>query len=97
MAAQRPNKKIIFALRSAIPDTEPLLESIGFPASMTCQKAFFEAGIPLPAFSVDDVQKEFERMKKLGVKFSGKPAKVGPATDAVFDDTCGNLVQSYQV
>lgn len=52
--------------------------------------------ISIRAFGVDDVQKEYERLTSLGVKFTMKPRKMGPATMAVFDDTCGNLIQIAQ-
>ena len=76
---------------------ELLLEPMGFAPAKTFQKALFEAGIPWAAFNVDDIQKEFERLEKLNVKFSMKPTKMGPATLAVFDDTCGNNIQLVQV
>jgi predicted enzyme related to lactoylglutathione lyase len=46
-------------------------------------------------FLVDDVKKEYERLKQLGVKFTlGPTALPGTgSTIAVFDDTCGNLIQ----
>lgn len=78
-------------------DIELLLEPNGNPAAETFQKAIFEQGIPLTAFAVEDIQKEHERMEKLGVVFSMKPTKTGEVTVAVFDDTCGNLIQLYQV
>jgi predicted enzyme related to lactoylglutathione lyase len=78
-------------------DIELLLEPTGFLAARTYQKALFDAGIPLTAFAVEDIQKEYERMKELGVVFSMEPTKAGPATLAVFNDTCGNLIQLYQV
>lgn len=77
-------------------DIELLLESVGFPAAGTYQKALFEAGIPLTAFAVENIQKEYKRMVKLGVVFSMEPTQSGPATVAVFEDTCGNLIQLYQ-
>ena len=77
-------------------DIELLLESIGFPAAGTYQKALFEAGIPLTAFAVENIQREYKRMTKLGVVFSMDPTQSGPATVAVFEDTCGNLIQLYQ-
>ena len=55
-----------------------------------------QQGIPLTAFAVSDLQAEFERMTKLGVRFSMPPTAMGPTTAAVFDDTCGNLIQIYQ-
>jgi predicted enzyme related to lactoylglutathione lyase len=75
---------------------ELLLEPMGFPPARTYQKALFEAGIPLTSFAVDDIQKEYERMKKLGVDFKSAPTKMGPVTIAVFEDTCGNLIQMAQ-
>jgi predicted enzyme related to lactoylglutathione lyase len=77
-------------------DVELLLEPMGFPPARTYQKALFEAGIPLTSFAVDDIQKEYERMKKLGVVFKTAPTKMGPVTVAVFEDTCGNLIQMAQ-
>jgi catechol 2,3-dioxygenase-like lactoylglutathione lyase family enzyme len=78
-------------------DIELLLEPNSNPAAKTFQKAIFEQGIPITAFAVDEIQKEYERQKKLGVVFSMEPTKTGPATVAVFEDTCGNLIQIYQV
>src|SRR5436190_6621624 len=76
---------------------ELLLEPMAFEPARIFQKALFEAGIPYTAFNVDDVQKEYERLSGLGVVFSMKPTKMGPATLAVFDDTCGNNIQIVQV
>ncbi len=75
---------------------ELVLEPIGFPPAQSYQKALFEAGIPLAAFAVRDVQKEYERLKGLGVVFQIVPEKTGPIKRAVFDDTCGNLIQIYR-
>jgi predicted enzyme related to lactoylglutathione lyase len=76
---------------------ELLLEPMGFAPAKVYQKALKDAGIPLTAFHVNDIQKEFERLQKLGVKFSMGPTKMGPATLAVLDDTCGNNIQLVQV
>jgi predicted enzyme related to lactoylglutathione lyase len=76
---------------------ELVLEPLGFEPTKTFQKALFEAGIPLTAFNVDDIEKEYERLEKLGVVFSMKPTKMGPVTLAVFNDTCGNNIQILQV
>ena len=77
--------------------TELLLEPSENPAAKVFKKALVEQGIPLATFFVDDVQKEYERMKKLDVKFVMEPTPMGPTTAAVFDDTCGNLIQLNQV
>ena len=76
---------------------ELLLEPMGFAPAKVFQKALKDAGIPLTAFHVNNIQSEYERLEKLGVKFSMKPTQMGPATLAVFDDTCGNNIQLVQV
>jgi predicted enzyme related to lactoylglutathione lyase len=50
-------------------------------------------GIPFTSFAVDDVHAEFERLRGVGVQFTQEPAEMGDAITAVFDDTCGNLIQ----
>jgi predicted enzyme related to lactoylglutathione lyase len=77
-------------------DVELLLEPMGFPPAKTYQKALFDAGIPLTAFAVPDVQSEYERLLKRGVVFTTGPMDVGTTIIAVFEDTCGNLIQIYQ-
>ena len=79
------------------PDVELLLEPNSHPAAKPFQRALFEDGIPLTSFESTDIQREFERLEGLGVVFKTKPTSVGPATIAVFEDTCGNLIQLHQV
>jgi predicted enzyme related to lactoylglutathione lyase len=76
--------------------TELLLQLNDNPSAKTFQKALYDQGIPLTVFVVDDIQKEYERMNKLGVKFSQEPTRIKPTTFAVFEDTCGNLIQIVQ-
>ncbi len=73
-----------------------LLEPNVHPAAATYQRALFESGIPLTSFAVDDIDAEYERLKALGVVFTTKPTKADGAIVAVFEDTCGNLIQIYQ-
>jgi predicted enzyme related to lactoylglutathione lyase len=77
--------------------TQLVLEPNAFPAAATYQRALFEAGIPLTSFAVDDVKQEYERLSALGVVFAQPPTDTGGAIVAVFDDTCGNLIQIHQV
>lgn len=77
-------------------DIELVLEPNANPAAKTYQKALYEQKIPLTAFTVDDIQNEYERLKQLGVVFTMEPTESGPVTIAVFDDTCGNLIQIFQ-
>jgi catechol 2,3-dioxygenase-like lactoylglutathione lyase family enzyme len=78
-------------------DIELLLEPNSNPAAKTYQEALFNQGIPLTAFAVDDIQKEYDRLTTLGVVFTMLPTIAGSVTIAVFEDTCGNLLQIYQV
>ncbi|HEY0732651.1 MAG TPA: VOC family protein [Chitinophagaceae bacterium] len=77
--------------------TELVLEPMGFEPARVYQKKLFEAGIPLTAFQVEDVEKEYQRLEGLGVQFSMKPTQVGVAKLAVLKDTCGNNIQLYQI
>ncbi len=72
---------------------ELLLEPAGHPAVKPFRDALVEDGIPLVQFAVDDVAAEHERLTARGVEFTQPPTDVGTAVVAVFDDTCGNLVQ----
>ena len=72
---------------------ELLLEPDGHPAARPFKDALVEDGIPYTSFAVDDVEVEFKRLRDLGVRFVQEPAAMGPVTTAVFDDTCGNLIQ----
>jgi len=78
-------------------EVELLLEPGGNAAARAYQSALFAQGIPLTAFAVENIRNEYERMKKLGVVFRGEPQQMGPTAVAVFEDTCGNLIQLYQV
>ncbi len=77
--------------------TELLLEPDGHPAAGPFKEALVADGIPFTSFGVDDVHAEHERLKGLGVRFTQPPVKMGPVTMAVFDDTCGNLIQIAQL
>ncbi len=68
-----------------------------FEPAKVYQRALFEAGIPYTQFTVDDAQKEYERMTKLGVEFSVPPTEMGTVKIAVFNDTCGNHIQLVQM
>ena len=76
---------------------ELVLEPMGFAPARTYQKALYEAGIPLTALSVDDVEAEFARLRDLGVNFSMEPTTMGTVKVAVLDDTCGNNIQLVEV
>lgn len=78
------------------PNWNPAIQIDGKPAAAAYQKILFNAGIPLTMFEVDDIEKEYERLVALGVRFTMKPTQMGPVTLAIFDDTCGNLISIAQ-
>ena len=73
--------------------TQLVLEPDGHPAAGPFKRALMEDGIPFTSFAVADVRAEYERLRAAGVRFTQEPAEMGPVTTAVFDDTCGNLIQ----
>ena len=72
---------------------ELALEPDEHPAARPFKDALVADGIPFTSFSVEDVQREYERLSALGVRFTQQPLDAGPVTTAVLDDTCGNLIQ----
>ena len=72
---------------------ELLLEPGGHPAARPFKEALVADGIPFTSFAADDCQAEYERLHAAGVRFIQEPLEMGPVTTAVFDDTCGNLIQ----
>ena len=72
---------------------ELVLEPDEHPAVRPFKEGLVADGIPFTSFAVDDVQKEYERLVGLGVRFTQQPTQMGPVTTAVLDDTCGNLIQ----
>jgi len=76
---------------------ELLLELTSFAPAKIYQKELLKAGIPFTAFNVSDLDKEYQRLTDLGVSFSVEPTQMGPTKLAVFNDTCGNNIQIFQV
>ncbi|MEX0868797.1 MAG: VOC family protein [Nitriliruptoraceae bacterium] len=72
---------------------ELLLEPSTHPAVGPYKAALVDDGIPATSFAVDDVAGEHERLAARGVTFTQAPVTMGEITMAVFDDTCGNLIQ----
>ncbi len=75
---------------------ELALEPDAHPAARPFKRALVADGIPYTSFGVDDLQREHERLVAAGVRFTRAPLNHGPVSTAVFDDTCGNLIQLVQ-
>jgi catechol 2,3-dioxygenase-like lactoylglutathione lyase family enzyme len=77
-------------------DMEIYFEPTDFPPAKTYQKARFDAGIPIFAFTSSDIHAEYERLTRLGVVFRSEPKNLGAILSAEFEDTCGNLIHLVQ-
>ena len=77
--------------------TQLLLEPNVNKAAKTYQESMFEQGIPIASFAVEDIHAEYKRLTNLGVEFTMNPTETGPVIIAVFNDTCGNLIQIVQL
>ena len=77
-------------------DLELALEPNANPVGRAFQEGLFKQGIPATAFEVADLEREYQRLKALGVMFTQSPNRQGPVTIAICADTCGNLIQLYQ-
>jgi catechol 2,3-dioxygenase-like lactoylglutathione lyase family enzyme len=75
---------------------ELVLEPMAFPPAVTYQRALFDAGIPATAFISTDINKDYARLKSLGVIFRSEPKNLGPVTTCMFEDSCGNLINLAQ-
>jgi predicted enzyme related to lactoylglutathione lyase len=92
-----PEAQVAIVVSPEEPDgTAILLEPNGNPISKTFQEAVYQAGLPLIVFGTADIHKEYERLKQLGVVFRSAPTKTDWGIEAVFEDTCGNLIQLAQ-
>src|SRR3954454_4843872 len=78
-------------------DLEMSLEPNSHPAAKAYQTALRNDNIPVTAFQTEAIHDEVKRLKEKGVVFTLDPTDAGPVTIAIFSDTCGNLIQIYQV
>ncbi len=70
-----------------------MLEPDAHPAARVFKAALVTDGIAYTSFEVDDVRAEFDRLRALGVTFTQEPTEMGGYWSAIFNDTCGNLIQ----
>ena len=76
--------------------TALLLEPGEKPIAKNYMQGLFQSGLPAIVLGVIDVEKEFERLTGLGVKFKKQPTKTDWGIEAIFDDSCGNYIQIHQ-
>jgi catechol 2,3-dioxygenase-like lactoylglutathione lyase family enzyme len=91
------NRWLTVVSREQPDGTELLLEPSDHPAVPPYKDALVRDGIPATSFQVDDLDAECSRLDAAGVTFIQEPTDTGPVRTAVFDDTCGNLIQLVQM
>ena len=75
---------------------ELVLESNAFAPARESQQALYDGGFPAAILATNDIAAEYQRLKRLGVMFRGKPKKIGSRRFVFFDDTCGNSIVLLQ-
>ena len=86
---------ITVASPEGTPDVQLALEPNVHPAARPFQQALYADGIPATSFESRDIQQEYERLRAKGVVFRKPPTDMGQVTVALFEDTCGNLIQLH--
>jgi catechol 2,3-dioxygenase-like lactoylglutathione lyase family enzyme len=95
--AYGPEERWLSVVSPEEPDgVELVLHPADAPAR-AFQAASREVGRPVVSLRTDDCAGDAERLKAQGVVFVKEPARMAyGGMDAVFDDTCGNLINLHQ-
>lgn len=72
---------------------EIVLEPNVSPIAKDYQEGLYAAGIPVTMFGVDNLDGEHQALIDNGITFHTEPKEVEGIRYAIFDDTCGNLIQ----
>jgi catechol 2,3-dioxygenase-like lactoylglutathione lyase family enzyme len=92
-----PGERWLTVVSPEEPDGVELVLHPADEAARAFQRASRELGRPVISLRTDDCQGDAERLKAKGVVFVREPARMAyGGMDAVFDDTCGNLVNLHQ-
>lgn len=91
-----PYRWLTVASPAGADGVELLLEPNAHAAASSFQEAIRGEGMPAMILFTDDVKREYDRLKGLGVEFTMEPTPAGDSMMAIFDDTCGNLIQLHQ-
>ncbi|MEI7028043.1 VOC family protein [Paenibacillus sp. y28] len=74
-----------------------LLEPNNNPIAKTYQEALYKGGFPVIVMSAENIHEEFDKLRQRGVVFRKEPAKTDVGIEAIFEDSCGNLIQIFQM
>jgi catechol 2,3-dioxygenase-like lactoylglutathione lyase family enzyme len=79
------------------PDGVELVLHLADEPARAFRQANREIGRPVLSLCTDDCLREADRLKGMGVVFVKEPARMDyGGVDAVFDDSCGNLINLHQ-
>jgi catechol 2,3-dioxygenase-like lactoylglutathione lyase family enzyme len=96
-AAYSPGERWLSVVSPEEPDGVELVLHLADEPARTFQAASRELGRPVFSLRTDDCVGVAGRLKAKGVVFLKEPARMAyGGMDAVFDDTCGNLVNLHQ-
>ena len=92
-----PNERWLTVVSPEDPDGVELVLHLTDEPARAFRAATREQGRPVISLTTDDCAAEAERLKGLGVVFVREPGRMDyGGMDAVFDDTCGNLINLHQ-
>jgi catechol 2,3-dioxygenase-like lactoylglutathione lyase family enzyme len=92
-----PSERWLSVVSPEEPDGVELALHLADAPARAFQRASRQVGRPVISLRTDDCQRDAERLKAKGVVFVREPARMAyGGMDAVFDDTCGNLINLHQ-
>jgi catechol 2,3-dioxygenase-like lactoylglutathione lyase family enzyme len=92
-----PGERWLSVVSPEDPDGVELVLHLADEPARVFRQASRAAGRPVFSLRTDDCRRDAERLKAKGVVFVKDPARMDyGGMDAVFDDTCGNLVNLHQ-
>jgi catechol 2,3-dioxygenase-like lactoylglutathione lyase family enzyme len=96
-AAYGPGERWVSVVSPEEPGGVELVLHLADEPARTFQAASRELGRPAFSLRTDDCVGDAGRLRAKGVVFVKEPARMEyGGTDAVFDDTCGNLLNLHQ-
>jgi catechol 2,3-dioxygenase-like lactoylglutathione lyase family enzyme len=96
-AAYGPGERWLTVVSPEDPDGVELVLHLTDEPARAFRQASRELGRPVFSLRTGDCAGDAERLKAKGVVFVREPARMEyGGMDAVFDDTCGNLVNLHQ-
>jgi catechol 2,3-dioxygenase-like lactoylglutathione lyase family enzyme len=92
-----PGERWLSVVSPEEPDGVELVLHLTDEPARAFRAASREVGRPVISLHTDDCVAEAERLKAKGVVFVKEPSRMPyGGMDAVFDDTCGNLINLHQ-